>query len=76
MLRRPSVPRELLYRFAPALVAAVPQEAVECFIGQRPALEPLRLVPALLRYGAAAALACIAGSACAPPAHHGPSRVA
>lgn len=52
VLRRPSVSRELVYRFAPGLVAAAPAEAVDFFVSARPPLEPLRLIPALLRCGA------------------------
>ena len=32
MLRHPSASRELLYKFAPALVAAAPAEAVDFFV--------------------------------------------
>ncbi|KAI5123557.1 hypothetical protein M0805_003376 [Coniferiporia weirii] len=39
---------ELYYRFAPVLMRQVPKETVECWLRQ-PALDPLRLVPALLR---------------------------
>ncbi|KXZ53919.1 hypothetical protein GPECTOR_6g837 [Gonium pectorale] len=51
VLRSPSVSRELLYKFAPALVAAAAEEAVDAFIAERPPLDPRRLLPALLRYG-------------------------
>ncbi|GIL52118.1 hypothetical protein Vafri_8045 [Volvox africanus] len=51
VLRNPSVSRELVYKFAPGLVAAAAEEAVDFFISQRPPLDPRRLLPALLRYG-------------------------
>ncbi|EFJ45682.1 hypothetical protein VOLCADRAFT_105888 [Volvox carteri f. nagariensis] len=51
VLRSPSVSRELVYKFAPGLVAAAAGEAVDFFIAQRPPLDPRRLLPALLRYG-------------------------
>ncbi|KAG2496729.1 hypothetical protein HYH03_005142 [Edaphochlamys debaryana] len=51
VLRSPAVSRELVYRFAPGLVAAAAEEAVDFFIAERPPLDPRRLLPALLRYG-------------------------
>ncbi|GLC42145.1 hypothetical protein PLESTB_000635800 [Pleodorina starrii] len=51
VLRSPAVSRELVYKFAPGLVAAAAEEAVDFFVAQRPPLEPRRLLPALLRYG-------------------------
>ncbi|THH06935.1 hypothetical protein EW145_g3730 [Phellinidium pouzarii] len=39
---------ELYYRFAPVLMRQAPRETVDCWLRQ-PALDPLRLVPALLR---------------------------
>lgn len=39
---------ELYYRFAPALMRQLPKETVDCWLRQ-PALDPLRLVPALLK---------------------------
>ena len=45
--RQPSL--ELYYRFAPALMAAVPREAVDTFM-QRPSLDPRLLIPAFIRY--------------------------
>jgi len=40
VLRKPSCPRELVYRFAPALVAEAPEEAVDMLVGTHPPLEP------------------------------------
>lgn len=53
MLRKPSVPRELTYRFAPGLLVAAPEAAVDLFVAAQPPLEPRRLLPALLRGGEA-----------------------
>ncbi|KZT41330.1 hypothetical protein SISSUDRAFT_1042912 [Sistotremastrum suecicum HHB10207 ss-3] len=39
---------ELYYRFAPVLIINSPKETVECWMKQ-PALDPIRLIPALLR---------------------------
>ncbi|KAJ9515226.1 hypothetical protein QJQ45_002352 [Haematococcus lacustris] len=58
VLRKPSCAPALTYRFAPALVAAAPQETVDHLIAARPPLEPRLLIPALLRFvepGASAA---------------------
>jgi hypothetical protein len=51
VLRDPRVPQELVYRFAPALVAAAPRETVDAWIAARPPLDPRRLLPALVRFG-------------------------
>ena len=40
LLRRPGVPQELSYKFAPALVAAAPAEAVDAWMAAQPALNP------------------------------------
>jgi hypothetical protein len=53
VLRDPRVPQELVYRFAPALVAAAPRETVDSWIAARPPLDPRRLLPALVRFGGA-----------------------
>ena len=53
VLRRPGVSPELLYKFAPALVAAAPGPTVDAWLAAQPPLEPRRLLPALLRLGEA-----------------------
>ena len=40
LLRRPGVPQELTYKFAPALVAAAPADAVDAWMAAQPALNP------------------------------------
>ena len=40
LLRRPGVSQELSYKFAPALVAAAPAEAVDAWMAAQPALNP------------------------------------
>ena len=46
VLRRPNVSQELLYKFAPALMEAAPEEAVTAFITAQPALDaPRCLLP-------------------------------
>ncbi|KAF5834626.1 Pep3/Vps18/deep orange family-domain-containing protein [Dunaliella salina] len=50
VLRKPSCPRELVYRFAPALMADAPEETVDALVAANPPLEPRRLIPALLRF--------------------------
>ncbi len=40
VLRKPSCPAELVYRFAPGLMVAAPGPCVDLFISTRPALEP------------------------------------
>lgn len=57
VLRRPGVSPELLYKFAPELVAAAPGPTVDAWLAAQPALEPRRLLPALLRLGEAGASA-------------------
>ena len=42
VLRRPNVSQELLYKFAPALMEAAPEEAVTAFITAQPALDAPR----------------------------------
>lgn len=49
VLRRPSVPPELYYTFAPQLLALSPAAAVDAWIAAGDALEARRLVPALMR---------------------------
>jgi hypothetical protein len=48
VLRRPSVSLELAYKFAPALAALDPAQAVQAWIAAAPPLDPRRLLPALL----------------------------
>ena len=43
LLRRPGVPQELSYKFAPALVAAAPAETVDAWMAAQPALNPRRV---------------------------------
>eukprot|EP00898_Chlorokybus_atmophyticus_P003117 jgi/Chlat1/3806/Chrsp259S03935 len=50
LLRRPRVPQELVYKFAPALMALDPVATVDAWIAAGANLTPRRLVPALLRY--------------------------
>ena len=56
VLRRPNVSQELLYKFAPALMEAAPEEAVTAFITAQPALDAPRCllppIPACLRSAA------------------------
>jgi len=40
LLRRPDVPRELAYKFAPALMAAAPGAAVDAWLAAQPPLDP------------------------------------
>lgn len=47
-LRRPTVPKELHYEFAPMLMKNAPREAVEVFVGLSEQLEARRLLPALV----------------------------
>lgn len=49
VLRRPGVPPELYYTFAPQLLALSPTAAVDAWIAAGDALEARRLVPALMR---------------------------
>lgn len=51
ILRKPSCPAELIYRFAPGLMVAAPGACVDLLISTRPPLDPRRLIPALLRFG-------------------------
>lgn len=57
VLRKPSCSTELVYRFAPGLVAAITEEAVDFFITAKPPLDPARLIPAMLRFGELGSLA-------------------
>jgi hypothetical protein len=40
LLRRPGTPRELTYKFAPALMAAAPDAAVDAWLQAQPPLDP------------------------------------
>lgn len=40
LLRRPDTPRELAYKFAPALMAAAPRATVDFCIAAQPPLDP------------------------------------
>ncbi|KAG1655491.1 hypothetical protein FOA52_008962 [Chlamydomonas sp. UWO 241] len=51
VMRKPSCSSELIYKFAPGLVAAVPEAAVDFFITRAPSLDARRLIPAMLRFG-------------------------
>ncbi|MEW5309299.1 MAG: hypothetical protein WDW38_001194 [Sanguina aurantia] len=51
VLRKPSVSPELVYKFAPSLVASGVEATVDFLITQQPPLDPRRLIPALLRFG-------------------------
>ncbi|GBF90405.1 hypothetical protein Rsub_03401 [Raphidocelis subcapitata] len=51
VLRKPSVGAELVYRFAPPVMAQAPDDAVDFFISRGASLEPRRLLPALARFG-------------------------
>lgn len=55
LLRRPDTPRELIYKFAPPLMAAAAEATVDFWLSCHPPLEPRRLLPALLRLGDASA---------------------
>jgi len=46
-LRAPGVPRELAYKFAPALFDLCPSEAVDAWLRADPPLAPAKLLPAL-----------------------------
>mmetsp|Transcript_13496 Transcript_13496/g.49091 ORF Transcript_13496/g.49091 Transcript_13496/m.49091 type:complete len:1124 (+) Transcript_13496:172-3543(+) len=49
-LRRPSVPSELRYRYAPVLLEAAPSASVSSWIEAGDLLDCRRLIPALIRY--------------------------
>jgi len=49
VLRKPTIPRELIYKFAPALLEAAPGETVDAWIQAGSKLDPRRLMPALVR---------------------------
>ena len=66
VLRRPNVSQELLYKFAPALMEAAPEEAVTAFITAQPALDaPRCLLPPIT--------ACLPSAA--PRTHLTPGRL-
>eukprot|EP00983_Pelagomonas_calceolata_P084354 1156350-Pelagomonas_calceolata.AAC.18 len=48
VLRKPSCPRELVYRFAPALMADAPEETVDALVAANPPLEPSLLSNCML----------------------------
>ncbi|BDA49156.1 Vacuolar protein sorting-associated protein 18 homolog [Coccomyxa sp. Obi] len=58
VLRRPGISQELVYKFAPALIAAVPAETIDAWMSALPALHPRRLMPALMRSGNGSELCC------------------
>ncbi|WIA14238.1 hypothetical protein OEZ85_002776 [Tetradesmus obliquus] len=51
VLRKPSVGPQLVYKFAPELLAAAPQETVDFLIAAGSTLDPRQLLPALVRFG-------------------------
>ncbi|KAK9789373.1 hypothetical protein WJX73_010275 [Symbiochloris irregularis] len=51
VLRQPNLSRELVYKFAPPLMAAAPADTVDAWIAAQPPLESRQLLPALLRWG-------------------------
>jgi hypothetical protein len=51
VLRKPSVGPQLVYKFAPELLAAATQETVDFFIAAGSTLDPRQLLPALVRFG-------------------------
>ncbi|KAK3243890.1 hypothetical protein CYMTET_46480, partial [Cymbomonas tetramitiformis] len=53
VLRRPRLPVELHYKFAPDLMAVLPAETVDSWIALGGQLQPRRLIPALMRYNTA-----------------------
>ncbi|KAK9814445.1 hypothetical protein WJX72_006013 [[Myrmecia] bisecta] len=57
VLRHPNVSQELFYKFAPVLMASAPRETVDAWMTGVPALDPRRLLPALMRFGEVAASA-------------------
>ncbi len=40
LLRRPDIPRELVYKFAPALMAAAPAATIDACLAVQPPLDP------------------------------------
>lgn len=48
VLRKPSIPVEFVYQYAPSLVAIAPAQTVASWVEAVPPLDPRRLVPALL----------------------------
>ena len=50
LLRKPSVSRELVYKYASSLVALAPSQTIFSWMNASPPLEPLKLLPALLQY--------------------------
>mmetsp|Transcript_23999 Transcript_23999/g.66689 ORF Transcript_23999/g.66689 Transcript_23999/m.66689 type:complete len:1007 (-) Transcript_23999:341-3361(-) len=63
VLRRPNTSLELVYKFAPVLLAAVPGEAVDSWIHAADRLDPRRLMPALLRSDEPGATAAVRAAA-------------
>jgi len=55
VLRKPSAGSELAYRYASALVALAPAQTVQSWIDSSPALDPRRLLPAVLHLADATA---------------------
>lgn len=51
VLRKPSVGPQLVYKFAPELLAAATQETVDFLVASGAALDPRQLLPALVRFG-------------------------
>ncbi|KAI8463559.1 MAG: hypothetical protein J3K34DRAFT_462375 [Monoraphidium minutum] len=51
VLRKPGVSTELVYKFAPPVVAQATDDAVDYLVSRGPALDPRRLLPALARFG-------------------------
>jgi hypothetical protein len=45
LLRRPGTPRELTYKFAPALMAAAPDATVDAWLQAQPPLDPRCAAP-------------------------------
>lgn len=50
VLRRPSIPPELHYKFAPTLMAKAPRETVDAWLAMGTQLDARRLIPALTRF--------------------------
>lgn len=51
VLRKPSIGAELIYKFAPELLAAATADTVDFFISAGTKLDPRRLLLALVRFG-------------------------
>ncbi|GAX74136.1 hypothetical protein CEUSTIGMA_g1585.t1 [Chlamydomonas eustigma] len=50
VMRKPSCSTELIYKFAPALVMAITEEAMDFFITAKPPLDARRLIPAMIKF--------------------------